>query len=831
MSVIFPEDDTKISLAEFERKKTTISKILSQDVLFDKDIEKIKQKIGEIEGYLIVAEKKKKPEYAKAFENYKILDIFNQILEKNNPNLSFTILESIYFLFSNLKTDDLLTYIYKVKFKTKIEGLDMNIIDKLISLNEERHEEFLTYQINCMKSLTQRLDAVNVVYFFDREKNLFPLVSKSLSLYNHTDAMFRNHVKNILLTIIKIKYSYLSNFMISYPNNLYYINLILNFKNSILQYCYIDLSDYSKSNLFDIFKKKQDELVDMTLYIGDLLNQKIPQINFIVLNCFLNEILLPLFKIIISRNREIANLQIVLYIFTLIIYNIKNKFLNNSVSYIMFSEQVQQSLLKFIYDYNFQFMNVEYMAKINYIIKNNFTADINDKVWKEISAYINNVSGVDFSTGTHNDKCTYSQFKKILKSRYGENFILNEVLSITKQKSLYQNNEMNLLIFNLFINTIISYYSDNNNLTSNDHLDGFYYNPLYLHFFGKDETSFENKNYYLIILLQTIQSNNNFRVGTYEILLYNVQLLIDLILKKTRILDKKEEEKIDNKKEEIKTDNKKAEANGKDNEQIKNKIISGLINTFNIQIQKVKNLYNYDPILWKSSYLSFNQAYERCTRDIEKKMTDFITLPFVLVPLEVSHFYEDVPEHLREVKTNEQKLYSLYTSIIILHDMIAKLRNKDLIKSKAFPIQSIYKKYFKNKEIIKEELGQDYAHCNLVDEKGEHIKHEIFLTGDTFYMGEIMSKNFEDLSTIKIDVKIPFRNLVVNPSAKDDEILEIYEAGVQKEPKYTFIHCLNADNTARMFNYLLTQKKNCQILEHEMLMSYIEDLVGKINNS
>ena len=42
---------------------------------------------------------------------------------------------------------------YKTKFKTRVQGEEMNIIDKIISLSEiNQKEEFLTYQINFMKS-------------------------------------------------------------------------------------------------------------------------------------------------------------------------------------------------------------------------------------------------------------------------------------------------------------------------------------------------------------------------------------------------------------------------------------------------------------------------------------------------------------------------------------------------------------------------------------------------------------------------------------------------------------------------------------------------------
>ena len=47
--------------------------------------------------------------------------------------------------------------------------------------------------------------------------------------------------------------------------------------------------------------------------------------------------------------------------------------------------------------------------------------------------------------------------------------------------------------------------------------------------------------------------------------------------------------------------------------------------------------------------------------------------------------------------------------------------------------------------------------------------------------------------------------------------------------KYIMVQCLNPDNTARMFNYITYQKKNCLMLEYSLFNSYIEGLEAKLN--
>ena len=807
LSVIFP-DESKMSKGKMEEFNKSLQKLITQEKYSNKDIDKIKKKIGEIEGYLIVADKKKLPEYFKAFSELNILNTFNSLLDKNNSEISFCILEATYFLSTNLKNEDLILNMYKTKFKTRVQGEEMNIIDKIISLSEiNQKEEFLTYQINFMKSLTLKIDENNLFYFFNKDINQFPILNKSFSLYNHSDPMIRNVVKNILLSIIKIKNNDLLNFLVSFPNNLYYTNLILNLKNYILQLCLIDLNEFNNDKIFGIFHRKHDELMDITIYLGDLLMLNIPQINFVLINCLLNEIILPLFKVIISRKKEFANTSIALYVFTIILFNIKNRFITNLICYILYTENVQQILLKYIYDYSFQFMNVDYMNKINYIIKNSYFADVNDDQWKDISVYMKFVNGIDLSTGEVNNKNTYEYIKTIIKNR-NQNLIKNEVFNISKSL-LYSNNEYNVMIINLLFLTLIKYYTNKDNMKNDENVDNdLIYNPLDQPFFN----SIENQNGLFKLLIKLIKSDNNFRIISNEILLNNIQTLINIYLEKTKDKD------------------------GNESNDLKNKIINLLKDAFNEEIKKIKKLFAKDKNLWKYSYDSLYKAYEQYVKSIDKKINDLITLPFVLVPVDVANFYEEVPQNLRANKINEQSLKSNLLSLILIYDIIQKIQksDKNMVKSQRFPLISTGLKLGMGKTFTQNDIGEDYAHCQVIDENDNNCmtKCEVIITGDTLYIGEVLSGNFEDLSGIKIFKKIALRYLIIKVSQRNEDVLEIADSSVEESSrKYIMVQCLNSDNTARMFNYLTNQKKNCLFLEYSMFNSYIDDLEKKLNNS
>ena len=811
LSVIFP-DESKMSKSKMEEFNKSLSKLINQEKYSNKDIDKIKKKIGEIEGYLIVADKKKMPEYFQAFADFNILNTFNSLLDKNNSEISFCILEATYFLSTNLKNEDLILNMYKTKFATKIPGKQMNIIDKIISLSElNQKEEFLTYQINFMKSLTLKINEENLFYFFDKDINQFPILTKSFSLYNHSDPMIRNVVKNILLSIIKIKNDDLLNFMVSFPNNLYYTNLILNLKNYILQLCLIDLNEFNNEKIFSIFHKKHDELMDITIYLGDLLMLNIPQINFVLINCLLNEIILPLFKVIISRKREFANISIALYVFTIILFNIKNKFITNVICYILYEENIQQILLKYIYDYSFQFMNIEYMNKINFLIKNSFLADVNDQQWKDISVYMKFVNGIDLSTGEVNPKNTYQHIKEIIKNRNRQNLIKNEVFNITRSL-LYSNNEYNIMIINLLFLTVIKYFTNEDNLKNNENQDNdLNYNPLLQTFFGNNIQSIGNSNNLFQLLIKLIKTDNNFRILSNEVLLNNIQTLINLYLNKFK-------------------DNE-----GNENQELKSQIINLLKESFNEEIKKVKKLFQKDKNLWKSSYDSLLKAYEQYVKSIDKKINDLITLPFVLVPVNITSFYEEVPQNLKANKIDEQSLKSNLLSLIIIHDIINKIQKneKSMIKSQRFPLISTGIKFGMGKIFTQNDLGDDYAHCQVIDENDNSCltKCEVIITGDMLYLGEVLSGDFQNLSEVKIFKKIALRYLIIKVSSKNDDVLEIADSSVEESSrKFIMMHCINSDNTARMFNYLTQQKKNCLLLEYSMFNTFIDDLERKINS-
>ena len=82
--------------------------------------------------------------------------------------------------------------------------LSNNFINKIINaINTDfiiNDDDFLSFYVNFLKSISLKLDLTTLHFFFLNQTNNFPLLEISLSLYNHQDKMIQSVVKNILLS-------------------------------------------------------------------------------------------------------------------------------------------------------------------------------------------------------------------------------------------------------------------------------------------------------------------------------------------------------------------------------------------------------------------------------------------------------------------------------------------------------------------------------------------------------------------------------------------------------------------------------------------------------
>jgi len=118
---------------------------------------------------------------------------FIYIASLNNRNLNLEIIRSFSVLILNVSRPEMLYFLFS-----------NNFINTVISNNYENYDEdFTFYYINFLKSLSYKIDQTSISFFFHNQYNSFPLLQSAIRYYNYPDAMIKNTVRNIILTLLK----------------------------------------------------------------------------------------------------------------------------------------------------------------------------------------------------------------------------------------------------------------------------------------------------------------------------------------------------------------------------------------------------------------------------------------------------------------------------------------------------------------------------------------------------------------------------------------------------------------------------------------------------
>ena len=792
LDAIFP-DESKMKVDDLDKLKSKLSK-MKKSKMPNESLDSIIKYLGEIQGIILVADRKNIEDYFLKFKKIKFLDVFNEYLELENEDIDFYILQMVNFISTNIKNKELLDYLLSQMYKTKIPGVEMNLIDKLVCLGKHKNEEFLTYQINFMKSLTLKINIDSIKYFYNKNINQFPILTKSFSLYNHTDPLIRNVVKNIFLAIVKIEDKDLREFLTAFPINLYYSNIVYKLKNSIINLCNIIETGKEIKQNFGQFRKEHDFIVDTIIYLSDILDMKIENINFILINCLLNEIILPtIASIENNKNQDFMTIYNSLYLLGLFLFSCKNKFIHDVITYFLFKSKISKELYEKLLKTKLIFTEKNVMDDINNIITHSQIADVNDQNWKGISGIMKKSNGIDLSSSEIDFENIYELMKNLMNISNKED-INNPIYDLI---NLYfkSNDDSIVLNLNLIVNCCLNYCKDKKYDNNDNH------NILNFEFFKIKLENNDSKDVFNY-LYSYLNSSKNYRLATNEIILYNIQLFTQIFLKENN-----------------------------ENPEIKKMIGNKLLNLLNKQISQMNELIGNHIILYKYLFDSSLKAYEYYTKKLDKKLNDLFTLPSILIPSIFLDLFDDIPIPLRTNKLNNDYLKNYIFKIFYLNDIINDLygQSKEIIKSKNFPIEIDTFKLTIGKSYKEKDLGDEYLHCKILKDD-KFIFSEAIFSADTLYYGEVMSGTFDDLSEIKIFKKIPMRYLDFK-KGQNESTLNIYDKSTPATAKKSIImHCINKINTKVMFKYMLQLKCSCNNLEHSLFDSLIEEIKSKSNN-
>ena len=805
-----------------------------------------------------------------SFDKYftQILDCINEFINKKDIDISLTLLKEVNFLIANLKLEKILNILYSKKytnFKNENEFM-MNIFDRLISIEvEESEEEFINQQAVLMKTLVLKLNDKNILYFYNPEINQFPILDKALYLYDHPDGMIKGMAENTLLLITKIQNTQLTCYLTSFPIALYYPIIIYNFKDVIEQ---LNTNSIGRNvNLFEYLEEKHGKLFDAILYINDILSCKFKNINFVIYNCLLNEIIFPLFNIIRNKKKEKISKIHAIYILSFFIFFIKDIFILDLISYFLFQENIPQVLFDKIKKYIYKQNRPKFIKDINFLIKNTNEADINDDEWKRNADFIKNDIGIDLYTGIiieDNNFHFFKNFFKDIKSKKDPSivFIQNEIFKSFRE-ILSTNDDNTILNTSLLIFNVINYYlkyfenydeinqqneldDEDGNLIKNKvrntkteinnlrkiskinnnknqsfiNNDKEIFNPFLLPFFSISENKTSDNNLSLFdIFLNFFKNKKKFRVCTNEIILNIIELLIKIYFMKHKI-------------------------SSKESDNIKTKITSPLKE----EINKIKKLIE-DKVCSDNSYQISLSAYEYYKLNRIDKIKDLMKLYYILVPSTHLEKNDIIPFQLKEDKTKINELKNHLINILFFVDILEYIKsdkkideingneNKSKSDKKFSPFEVEKDNEFElGKVYEKKNLGKEYAFCFISNkfedfrDNFKNIKKCVFILSKyNFYLGEIESKTFKDLSKIKIFFHIPLRFLSVQvPINGNDSFLELTNIRNEDKNSNTIImNCFDSQNAKKTYNYLSHMINNTILLEKSLFDKFFENIENK----
>jgi hypothetical protein len=263
------------------------------------------------------------------FCEYQMINKIILLTKYHNKNVNIIIIKNLGILIPSLQDKKILFYFFSHDY--------MNQIILNISSNiEEQDNDFLSYYINFLKTIANKLDISTLALFFHREHNNFPLLDEASGFFNHQDVMIKNTSRNIFLSIIKLNYEPMIQYICDLPRITDILLFADNIKSYIILLNNIKINNNNHQSAEIRLKEIEESLVDDILFMQDILSVGIEKINYILINCFFSIPLHYLFNSILTHNYA----NIAFYVLNLILKNIKNECINNLIAFVLYSSQI-----------------------------------------------------------------------------------------------------------------------------------------------------------------------------------------------------------------------------------------------------------------------------------------------------------------------------------------------------------------------------------------------------------------------------------------------------------------------------------------------------------
>ena len=310
--------------------------------LLESIIENLLSKENEEENFLIFCENN-------------ILERIIEITNYKEKKINLIIIKVFSILIPNLKNKKLEYYLFSNNYMNQI-------ICNISYNNKEDDIDYLSFYINFLKTLANKIDLDSFHLFFNRNYQRFPLLDELIIFLTYDkDIMIKNTSRNIFLTLLKLNYKPFIEYICDLPTITLFLIFSENLKNKFIYFCktkenkqstntIIISNDNDKSkinsniNIYNEIEENKETLADDISFIQDILSIDVPKIHYLLINTIFYISLRYLFNNILLRQ----NADVSFYILNLFLEIIKNQSIKNIIIFILYYSVIQINIIEIV---------------------------------------------------------------------------------------------------------------------------------------------------------------------------------------------------------------------------------------------------------------------------------------------------------------------------------------------------------------------------------------------------------------------------------------------------------------------------------------------------
>ncbi|KAF7266633.1 hypothetical protein GWI33_020130 [Rhynchophorus ferrugineus] len=225
-----------------------------------------------------------------------MLSFFLRIMRQRSGGSNYVcvqLLQTLNILFENIRNETSLYYL-----------LSNNHVNSIIVHKFDfSDEEVMAYYISFLKTLSLKLNAHTIHFFYNEHTNDFPLYTEAIKFFNHPESMVRIAVRTLTLNVYKVEDTSMLAFIRDRTAAPYFSNIVWFIGKHIqeLDICVRNDADHQSQNrLSDLVAEHLDHLH----YLNDILCLNITDLNQVLTNHLLNKLLIPLYIYSLASRRR-----------------------------------------------------------------------------------------------------------------------------------------------------------------------------------------------------------------------------------------------------------------------------------------------------------------------------------------------------------------------------------------------------------------------------------------------------------------------------------------------------------------------------------------------